>query len=195
MNSNFFRKIMILMFLMVGCILSAQTGTHPIETALAGKYGPIMCKDLEGSFEFTVSADFTEISNILDTANALQWYVNFASISSRDDGKAAMIFRVNQHKNDAASKFATLQSIVQPGMLVWKSAQIPEDMAVVTTIETNFDQKIIINGVTKRSGLVFSHLFPMLERASALQNPFFARGTYSDTDQGRVMNFAINCDW
>lgn len=169
--------------------------THPVETVLSDKYGPVISRDLETSFEFTVSADFSEISNILEAANSQEWYVNFVSISSREDGKAAIIFRAAQQKNNFASRFANLQKILQPGMLIWKTGVIPENMAVVTNIETTFDQKIMINGVTRKSGLVFSHLIPMIERAAALQNPFFSRGTYSDTEDGRIMNFTINCDW
>lgn len=186
-------------FLLIFGTVSFTTGifaeTNPVEKILSEKYGQVISRDLETSFEFTVSAEFSEISNILEAANSQEWYVNFVSISSREDGKAAIIFRAAPQKNNFSSKFASLQKILQPGMLIWKAGVIPDNMAVVTNIETTFDQKIMINGVTRKSGLVFSHLIPMIERAAVFQNPFFSRGTYSDTEDGRIMNFTINCDW
>ncbi len=188
--------------LALALFFSLQTGFpvtaqdhHPVADTLSSKFGQVMVKDLEGSYEFTVSADFTDVLTILETANSNECYVNFVSISCRNDGKAAIIFRGSNQRNNSSQLFSKLQQLIQPGVLFWKKDAIPEDSAVVTGIETNFNSNIIISGVTRKSSLIFSQLFPMIERVSIIKNPFFSRGTYSDSEDGRVMNFIINCDW
>lgn len=183
-------------FIICGCFYgSVFADIHPVEAVLSDGYGQVLSKDLESGFEFTVSADFDEIQNILMASANKGWYANFISISSRDDGKAAIIFRATQQQSNVIEKFATLQKILQPGMLIWKTADAPNNMAVVSNIETSFDNVIKINGITKQSGLIFSHLIPMIERSAVLQHPFFSRGTYSDTADGRIMHFTIDCGW
>jgi hypothetical protein len=65
----------------------------------------------------------------------------------------------------------------------------------MTGFETDFGGKIILTGIRPKSGLIFSQFFSMVERTGGLKNPFFSRGTYQDTPDGRVMNFRVDCDW
>lgn len=174
--------------------LKAQE-SHPIADALSAKFGQVIVRDLEGSYEFTVSADFSDVISILQTTLSNDWFVNFISISSRNDGKAAIIFRATSQRNNSSQYFTKLQQLIQPGVLIWKTDTIPENSALITSIETKFDSKVMVCGVTRKSSLIFSHVFPMIERIGVISNPFFSRGTYSDTENGRIMNFIVDCDW
>lgn len=191
---KFWLSLALFFVLQTGTPLAAQDH-HPVADALSSKFGQVMVKDLEGSYEFTVSADFADVLSILETSNTNECYVSFVSISRRNDGKAAIIFRGSNQRNNSSQLFSKLQQLIQPGVLFWKKDAVPEDSAVVTGIETSFNSKIMINGVTRKSSLIFSQLFPMIERVNLIKNPFFSRGTYSDTEDGRVMNFIIDCDW
>ncbi|GAB1353898.1 hypothetical protein MASR1M12_26360 [Erysipelotrichia bacterium] len=88
-----------------------------------------------------------------------------------------------------------LQELVSPGMLPWKTTDLDDKMPAVTAVETNFAERASVIGETLKSGLIFSHLFPMLKRVSCVSDPFFERGSYSDTPAGRVMNFTVKCNW
>ncbi len=174
--------------------LNAQT-QHPVETLLTEKFGPVLSRDYQGQTEFTVSAQFNDVANILNLVNANELYLYWLSASFRDDGKVALIIRTGNKPNNTHERFADLARLLQAGVLPWKSASVPENMAVITTIETAFDRQIILTGETRQSSLIFSHLFPLIERTGELQEPFFSRGTYSDTPEGRVMTFTVNCRW
>lgn len=190
-------RLIVLMFafsMIFHISLNAQE-SHPLADALSGKFGQVMVRDLEGSYEFTVSADFQDVISILKTTVANDWFVNFISISSRNDGKAAIIFRATSQRNNASQYFTKLQQLIQPGVLIWKTDAIPENSALITSIETKFDSKVMVCGVTRKSSLIFSHVFPMIERIGIISNPFFSRGTYADTEAGRIMNFTVDCDW
>jgi len=174
--------------------LSAQAN-EIILANLSDKFGQISHRDLETHQEFVFSAEFADIGHALNLANSNDMYVQSASISARDDGKAAIILKISPVRNDASRHFATLSNILRPGMFSWKSGKVPENMAVLTTIETHFDNTVSLQGLTLKSGLIFSHLFPLIERTGELREPFFSRGSYSDSKAGRLMNFTVVCKW
>ncbi|NLF97949.1 MAG: hypothetical protein GX569_14545 [Candidatus Riflebacteria bacterium] len=162
---------------------------------LSDKFGQISHRDLETHQEFVFSGEFTDIEHALNLANSNDMYVQYASVSAREDGKAAIIIRVSPTRNDASRHFATFSNILRPGMFTWKSGKVPENMAVLTTVETSFDNSVSLQGLTLKSSLIFSHLFPLIERTGELRDPFFSRGSYSDTKAGRVMDFTVLCQW
>ncbi len=162
---------------------------------LADKFGQISHRDLESHQEFVFSGEFTDVEHALNLANSNDMYVQFASVSAREDGKAAIMIRVSPARNDASRKFATFSNILRPGMFFWKAGNVPENMAVLTTVETSFDNSVSLQGLTLKSSLIFSHLYPLIERTGELRDPFFSRGSYSDTKAGRIMDFTILCQW
>lgn len=162
---------------------------------LSDKFGQISHRDLESSHEFVFSGEFADLEHALNIANSNDLFVQFVSVSARDDGKAAIKIKVSPAKNEASRKFATFCNVIKPGMVTWKKGEVPQNMAVVTTIETDFGNSISLQGLTLKSSLIFSHLFPMIERTGELRDPFFSRGTYSDTSSGRVMDFTVLCQW
>jgi len=162
---------------------------------LSDKFGQISHRDLETHQEFVFSGEFTDIEHALNLANSNDMYVQYASVSAREDGKAAIIIKVSSTRNDASRHFATFSNILRPGMFTWKSGKVPENMAVLTTVETSFDNSVSLQGLTLKSSLIFSHLFPLIERTGELRDPFFSRGSYSDTKAGRVMDFTVLCQW
>lgn len=185
---------LILTVLMLALPLIAQAN-EIILANLSDKFGQISHRDLEGSQEFVFSGEFTDIEYALNLANSNDMYAQFASVTARDDGKAAIIIRVSPSHNLANRKFATFAKIIRPGMFTWKKGNVPENMAVITTVETTFNDSISLIGLTRKSSLIFSHLFPMIERTGELTSPFFSRGSYSDTGSGRMMNFTVLCQW
>jgi hypothetical protein len=162
---------------------------------LSDKFGQISHRDLESHQEFVFSGEFADIEHALTLANSNDMYVQFASVSAREDGKAAILIRVSPARNDASRHFTTFSNILRPGMFSWKSGNIPENMAVLTTVETSFNNSISLQGLTLKSSLIFSHLFPLIERTGELKDPFFSRGSYSDTKAGRIMDFTVICQW
>jgi len=162
---------------------------------LSDKFGQISHRDLETHQEFVFSGEFSDIEHALNLANSNDMYVQYASVSAREDGKAAIIIKVSPTRNDASRHFATFSNILRPGMFSWKSGKVPENMAVLTTVETSFDNSVSLQGLTLKSSLIFSHLFPLIERTGELRDPFFSRGSYSDTKAGRVMDFTVLCQW
>lgn len=162
---------------------------------LSDKFGQISHRDLETHQEFVFSGEFTDIEHALNLANSNDMYVQYASVSAREDGKAAIIIKVSSTRNDASRHFTTFSNILRPGMFTWKSGKVPENMAVLTTVETSFDNSVSLQGLTLKSSLIFSHLFPLIERTGELRDPFFSRGSYSDTKAGRVMDFTVLCQW
>jgi hypothetical protein len=174
--------------------LNAQTD-NPVITALERRFGSVMIRDLEGFHEFTLSAPFKEIENLLNTVISQEWYPTHISISGRPDEKAAIILRAKAVKNDSPKYFSALQQLLMPGILPWKTEELNDSIPAVTAVETDFSAKVTILGQTLKSGLIFSHLFPMIERVPTISAPFFEHGSYKDTPSGRVMDFTIKCNW
>ncbi|HPW58472.1 MAG TPA: hypothetical protein PLR50_08805 [Candidatus Rifleibacterium sp.] len=168
---------------------------HPVVEALKPKYGNVMVKDLENQYEFTLSLPFNEIENALNLVVSQEWYPTWISVSARPDEKAAINFTASATKNESAKRFSMLQELVSPGMLPWKTTDLDDKMPGVTAVETNFAERVSVIGETLKSGLIFSHLFPMIKRVTCVSDPFFERGSYSDTPAGRVMNFTVKCNW
>ncbi|MBU1105916.1 MAG: hypothetical protein KKB51_04535 [Candidatus Riflebacteria bacterium] len=185
------------LFATVFCLLMPliAQANEIIRANLTEKFGQISCRDLENSYEFTFSLDFSDIEYALNMANSNDMFVNFASVAAREDGKAAILIRVSSTRNDASRKFAMFTNFLRPGMVTWKKGAVPPNMAVVTSVETDFGNTITLQGMTLKSSLIFSHLFPMIERTNELKSPFFSRGSYSDTESGRVMDFTVICQW
>ena len=174
---------------------TAAAMEKPLLASLESKFGPVMSRDLDGVFEFTLSSPMTDVEMLLQMIEKEGWYVVTMAATIRDDGKLAIVLKGTQQRNAFSKKFAALQWLLKPGMLPWKDGELTDKMPVVTSVETDFSDKISILGQTRRSGLIFTHLFPMIERIEGLSNPFFARGTYSDSSDGRIMNYTVNCTW
>ncbi len=189
-----FSGIIFLTLLFISVIASGQTD-NPVVTALQPQFGTVLIRDLEGYHEFTLSASFDQVENMLNAVVSQEWYPTHISISGRPDGKAAIIMRAGTGRNSASQYFGKLQQLVVPGMLPWKTSELSADSAVVTAIETDFSSKVTILGQTLKSGLIFTQLFPMLERAQGVREPFFNRGSYSDSPAGRVMDYSVVCSW
>lgn len=168
---------------------------HPVVTALQPKFGQVMMRDLEGSFEFTLSAPFSQIEEVLKTVIDQEWYPTYLSVTSREDEKSAIILKAGNIKNSAASRFPALQELLTPGMLPWKTGELSDKAPAVTAVETDFSDRVTILGQTLKSGLIFTHLFPMIERIHSVHSPFFERGSYNDSPVGRVMSFTVKCNW
>lgn len=193
-NVSFFRSSLLVALLFVSIIAAGQSD-NPVVTALQSQFGTVLIRDLEGYHEFTLSAPFSEIERVLNLVISQEWYPGYISISSRPDEKAAIIMRAGTVKNDSAQHFAALQQLVTPGMLPWKTGELNDKSPGVTAVETDFSAKVTILGQTLKSGLIFSQLFPMIERVQGVSAPFFERGSYSDSPAGRVMDFSVRCSW
>jgi hypothetical protein len=135
---------------------------------LSDKFGQISHRNLESSHEFVFSGEFTDIEHALNLVNSNDLFVQSVSVSARDDGKAAIVIKASSARNQASKRFATFSNIIKPGMISWKKGEVPENMAVVTTIETDFANSITLHGLTLKSSLIFS---------------------------GRVMDFTVLCQW
>ncbi len=181
-----------IIFAMNSNLLLAQ---HPVVSALSQRFGQILEKEGENYSEFTVSATFEDVASILQTSESHGWYVSYVAINARDDGKVALIFQAQTANKGAGNKFEKLQRLLHPGIFSWKKGAIPANSPVVTALETDFSTKIAVKGATRSSSHIFSQLFPLIERIQELRNPFFSRGTYSDTPDGRIMEFQIDCGW
>jgi len=196
-NSRFFQAF-VAIFLFSASFLTGPVvaqNDNPVVTALQPRFGQVMISDLEKQQEFTLSLPFNEIETALNLIIAQEWYPTWVSISARPDEKAALILRAAPGKNESAKRFTLLQQLVSPGMLPWKTAELNNQAPGVTAVETDFSEKVVIMGETLKSGLIFTHLFPMIERVPGITAPFFERGSYSDTAAGRVMNFTVKCNW
>ncbi len=191
---SFYYAPVVIALLFVSVIAAAQSD-NPVVTTLQPQFGTVLIRDLEGFHEFTLSAPFNEIETVLNLIISQEWYPSYISISSRPDEKAAIIIRAGTGKNDASKHFAALQQLVTPGMLPWKTSELTDKAPAVTAVETDFSGGVTILGQTLKSGLIFTQLFPMIERVPSVTAPFFERGSYSDSPAGRVMDFSVRCSW
>ncbi|HNX74229.1 MAG TPA: hypothetical protein PLM07_00330 [Candidatus Rifleibacterium sp.] len=168
---------------------------NPVVAILEPQFGSVLIRDLEGFHEFTFSAPFDKIETILNLVVMQEWYPTYISISCRPDEKAAIIMRASISKNAASERFAMLQQLVTPGLLPWKTGELNNESPAVTAVETDFSSRVSVLGQTLKSGLIFTQLFPMLQRAPGIRDPFFERGSYRDSPSGRLMEFSVKCNW
>ncbi|MFZ2960818.1 MAG: hypothetical protein WA705_28405 [Candidatus Ozemobacteraceae bacterium] len=58
-------------------------------------------------------------------------------------------------------------------------------------LDVSSEGKIVIRGLTAKSGRIFSELFPALQRIPGISEPFFSEGNYRDSPFGRLMKFTV----
>lgn len=97
--------------------------------------------------------------------------------------------------SDNNKKIEIMRQIISSSFFPWFNETSPVGNAVLTGMETSFDNELKLFGMTNQSGLVFTEVFPIIREFRGIDYPFFTRGTYSDSKFGRVMNFTIKCSW
>lgn len=62
---------------------------------------------------------------------------------------------------------------------------------IVTGLKVDSPDRFAVTGLTLKSRLIFSDLFPALEKIPGVIDPFFEKGSYSDHKAGRLMRFEV----
>lgn len=145
--------------------------------------------------EYRLEAEFAQIPRLLELPGRFNHSLKFFSINSLDRRQARIEMKVSDQKPAMGKKLELIRTLITQNTIQWASDGYKTVGPVMTGFETDFGGKIILTGISPKSGLIFSQFFSMVERTGGLKNPFFSRGTYQDTPDGRVMNFRVDCDW
>lgn len=159
------------------------------------EYGLATAKTSGDDIEIRFYADLKQITQCLAVPAQFEKNVNFFSVLVSENEKPEICLRVTDNKINNSRKLELLRTLTNTEKFFWLNHSPSNEAPVLTAIETDFGRGFTIKGITHKSRLVFSQLFPMLEQLDSIHSPFFTQGTYSDTPQGRMMNFTAVCAW
>ncbi|MFZ5949777.1 MAG: hypothetical protein ACOYXC_03665 [Candidatus Rifleibacteriota bacterium] len=145
--------------------------------------------------EYTMEAGFDQIARLIELPAQFNRSLKFISLNCLNQKQAKITLKVADHKNDLGKKIAILKNLVQETPIQWATDGLKSAAPVMTGFETDFGSKLTLLGISPKSSMIFSQFFSMVERSQGLKNPFFSRGTYEDTPDGKVMLFRVDCDW
>lgn len=152
-------------------------------------------KDLGGATEYRLEAKLKQLFTLFTIPELFERSIQNLSVESMNGDDATFKVKISHVKKNTSRKTQILKAIIQRDGLQWTNDGFNTNVPVITGFETDFGEKLTLTGVSPKSSLIFSQLFPMIQRNPELKNPFFSRGTYKETQTGRVMIFRVDCDW
>ncbi|HNW34768.1 MAG TPA: hypothetical protein PKM25_07550, partial [Candidatus Ozemobacteraceae bacterium] len=140
-----------------------------------------------------VACDFTEMPRLVE---ALQGDIGKRLQSLAMDCHPGARCRTTlmlapQTRPEAAAMLNTVRALIG-APLFWNRPE--SDLAgglIVTGLKMDDPERFAVMGMTLKSRLIFSDLFPALEKIPGVTEPFFRQGSYSDHNAGRLMNFEV----
>lgn len=160
-----------------------------------------------GNISFTVhqnescvlsfSAPFSQIPEIFKSVDKPEVEIKKAAIYGRNQEMAAIALSLECKENPVkpdSHKIAALLELCTHSKIPWE-AEGTRNIVKITSVETLFDDGLTIIGETDKSGLIFSELMPVLNQIRGVSTPFFERGRFYDTPNGRKMEYTLQCKW
>lgn len=92
---------------------------------------------------------------------------------------------------DSAAIIATVDTLVRASLPWNRPEQELEKGLIVTGVAADQPERFSMTGLTLKSRLIFSDLFPALQKIPGVIEPFFERGSYRDHKAGRLMSFIV----
>jgi hypothetical protein len=154
--------------------------------------------DNENSFDvrnYKLATSLDQVGRLLDLPARFNRTLKYVSVNCLDQKQAQVLLKVADRKSAVSKKLEVIKALLQDNPIQWAENGFKTAVPVMTGFETDFGDKISLTGISPKSSLIFSQFFSMISRCKQLKNPFFSRGTYQDTDTGRVMVFCVDCDW
>ncbi len=143
--------------------------------------------------KYSLRLPFSEVGNILKTLLLLDKKgVSEFSLSCRNPEPAQVTFVQTDDKDSQARDFSKFLLSLCGNGVPWN---LPEDSVktgvVVQGMSISSDGRFEIVGITLKSRLIFSSLFPLLKKLPLEGEPFFSEGNYRDHSLGRLMTFKV----
>jgi hypothetical protein len=138
--------------------------------------------------------NMSDFNSLIATLARFEKSASYIKLETLDAQTATVDIKVTNRPADP-QKLKFLQSLIDQHPIAWAKEGYSTKVPVMTGFETDFSKKVTIIGISPKSGLIFSHFMPMVERTRGLSHPFFSRGTNKETRQGKIMQFKIDCGW
>ena len=155
----------------------------------------IYSKPTEIGREYKLETDLSQVFTLIDLAAKFNSYPTFIEVYSPNGKQAELTLAVNPEVDYYSKKRSKIKALLNQNPIQWVKNEAMPVTPVMTGFEANVRHKLILTGITPKSGMIFSQFFPMVQRSQILTNPFFSRGTYKETGSGRFMEFRVDCDW
>jgi hypothetical protein len=173
--------------------------TSESEDKLAGEFEQqarlIYRKSALNGREYKIEADLSRIFSLIELTSKFNFHPSFIKVYSQNGKKAELTLVVTSEVDYYSEKRSKIKALLNQNPIQWVKNEGVPDVPVMTGFEAHPKQKLILTGITPKSGMIFSQFFPMVQRSQILTNPFFSRGTYKETGSGRFMEFRVDCDW
>lgn len=166
---------------------------------LENKFGTVLPKSINSqTCDFSFSAPYAKICDLITSVDNKNIKIEKITIFGRDKEMAAIAMSLvcgENMPNINAQKVSAFCNLCKDSRLPWVSNKGKNKNITVTMIETTFGDNVTIKGIADKSGLVFSDLFPILNSIRSISSPFFERGTFFDSEEGRKMEYTLQCKW
>ncbi|MDD3001540.1 MAG: hypothetical protein PHF29_07285 [Candidatus Riflebacteria bacterium] len=167
--------------------------------ALETKFGTVLPKSInEQTCELSFSAPYNKICELIASVDNKNIQIEKVTVFGRDKDMAAIALSIVCGDNlpkISTQKVSAFCNLCKEPQIPWVSNKGKNKNVTVTTIETGFADTVTIKGIADKSGLVFSDLFPILNGIRSISAPFFERGKFFDTEDGRKMEYTLQCKW
>ncbi|GAB4282296.1 MAG: hypothetical protein Kow0029_27780 [Candidatus Rifleibacteriota bacterium] len=150
----------------------------------------------DGKNEYKLEGPLNQLTKLISLPGKSNKAIKFVSAITVNGSTVSLILTVAETEpgQQEIDRINILARVLDSDTFAWPS-DAKLNAPVLTGFETDFGNKITLTGISPKSSMIFTQFFSQIQKIGGLYYPFFSRGTYQDTEDGRVMHFKIQCDW
>lgn len=150
-------------------------------------------KNVQGGRQLVVACDFSEMTRLFEKVR-VEYGKRIRSLSlvCPPGSRCKTMLNISEgDSRDSAAIIATADTLVRASLPWNRSEQELENGVIVTGVSVDQPERFAVTGLTLKSRLIFSELFPALQKIPGVIEPFFEQGRYRDHKAGRLMIFTV----
>lgn len=150
-------------------------------------------RNVQGGRRLVVACDFSETTKLFEKLRGEYGKrIRSLSIDCPPGSRCRTTLILSESDSpDSAAIIATADTLVRASLPWNRPEQELEKGLIVTGVAVERPDRFAMTGLTLKSRLIFSDLFPALQKIPGVIDPFFERGSYRDHMAGRLMSFSV----
>ncbi len=150
-------------------------------------------RNVQGGRRLVVACNFSETPRLFESVRGeFGARVRSLSVDCSPGSRCKATLVLSEGSSpDSAAIIAMADTLVRASLPWNRPEQDLEKGLIVTGVTVEQPDRFVVTGLTLKSRLIFSDLFPALQNIPGVMEPFFERGSYRDHKAGRLMHFTV----
>lgn len=175
---------------------AAVGGNSVVDTSLGRFLGfaeLLEDRSIQGGRRLAIACDFSEMPGLFEKLRSeYGTRVRSLSIDCPPGSRCKTTLVLSEGDSpDSAAIIATADTLVRASLPWNRPEHELEKGLIVTGVAVEQPDRFAVTGLTLKSRLIFSDLFPALKNIPCVIDPFFEQGRYRDHKSGRLMLFTV----